>query len=56
MCLFSVHREMYQRALGEEEDRFTGVAVMAVLVDGVGRRLSTQGILQLQRHNRDAVD
>ena len=40
MHLFGVHREMHQGALGEQEDRFARIAVMAVLMDGVGRRLA----------------
>ena len=56
MRLFGVHREMHQRALGEHEDRLTRVAVVAILVNGIGRRLPTQGVLELERHHRDAVD
>jgi hypothetical protein len=47
---------MDQGPFGEQEDRFARVAVVAVLVDGVGCRLAGEGILQLQRHHRDAVD
>jgi hypothetical protein len=54
--LFGIHREMHQRAFGEHEDRFTRVAVVAVLVDGIRRRLAAQGVLEFQRHHRDAVD
>ena len=53
--LFGIHREMHQRAPGEHEDRFARVAVVAVLVDGVGGGLAAERVLQLQRHQRDAV-
>jgi len=53
--LFGIHREMHQRALGEHEDRLARVATVAVLVDGVGGGLAAERVLQLQRHQWDAV-
>jgi hypothetical protein len=42
--------------LGKEEDGLARVAVMAVLVNGIGRCLAGKGIFQLQRHHGNAVD
>ena len=47
MCAsFGIHREMHQCTLGEHEDRLARVAVVAVLVDGVGGGLAAERVLQ----------
>jgi hypothetical protein len=45
MRFFGVHREMHLGALGEGEDRLARVAVVAVLVDGIGGRLAAERVL-----------
>lgn len=51
-----IDREVDQRALLEFEDLFPVVAVVPVLADRVGCRLSAQRILQLQRDEGNSVD
>ena len=54
--LFGIHGKMHQGTLGEEEDRFARVTVVAVLVDGISRCLARERVFQLQAHHRDTVD
>ncbi len=56
MHFFGVHREVHQGAFGELEDRFTRIAIMPVLVDGIRHRLATKWILYFQGRYGDAVD
>ncbi len=47
---------MHQRAFGEHENRFTRVAVVAILVDGIGCGLAAERVLEFERQHRNAVD